>query len=80
MRIVGEHGLVWERPVTPWPERLAEGAQAVADACLAWTRAACGELDVPPGTEVFALMLTYVDQGSVMPTLTTRCRPTGKRG
>jgi YD repeat-containing protein len=69
VRIVGEHWLVWERPVMPWPERLVEGAQAVADACLAWTRAACREHDVPPGTEVFALMLVYVDQGSVRPTL-----------
>ncbi len=70
LRITGaDGGVVWERPARPWPERLAEGAGTIADACVEAVAAACAEHGVPPGTEVFGLSLIYVDQGSLHPIL-----------
>ena len=69
-RIVSAGGdLVWERTTDPWEVQLAKGADEIADQCMHAIRASCQELRVSVGTEVFALMLTYVDQGSLQPTV-----------
>jgi len=69
-RIVSDAGdLVWERMAVRWDVQLAKAAGEIADTCLDAVHASCQELRVPAGTEVFALMLTYVGQGSLQPTL-----------
>ena len=69
-RIVSAAGaVVWERAAVQWDVQLAKGASEICDRCVDAVRASCQELGVPAGTEVFALMLTYVGQGSVQPAL-----------
>src|SRR4051812_9634114 len=68
-RIASEIDVVWERLEIPWPQQLQAGAATIADACLQATKRACEEHAVPPGTEVFALNLVYVEQGSLHTTL-----------
>lgn len=56
--------VVWERCERPWPELLAEGAHTIARLVIDGVAHRVGELDAR-GTEVFSLMLVYVDQGSL---------------
>ena len=64
LRIIGpDDELVWERADEPWPELLASAARIVADRVLALVAARCRDEAIAPATEVFGLMLTYVDQG-----------------
>jgi len=64
LRILGpDDDLVWERVEEPWPELLASAARSVADRAIALVAARCREEAIAPETEVFGLMLTYVDQG-----------------
>jgi hypothetical protein len=55
----------WERWDEPWPQLLDRGASAVHDGAVRVTEAYCRAHAVRPTTEVFALMLTYVAQGSL---------------
>ena len=69
-RIADERGqVVWERPVVPWERTLDEAADAIAAACRDAAFHACDRHGVAAGTPVFALQLTYVDQGSLRPDL-----------
>ena len=64
LRILGpDDDLVWERVEEPWPELLASAARSVADRAIALVAARCREEAIAPETELFGLMLTYVDQG-----------------
>lgn len=58
-------GTRWERWDEPWPQLLDRGGSAVHDGAVRATEAYCRAHAVPPTTEVFALMLTYVAQGSL---------------
>lgn len=58
LRIAGDRGIVWERSAEPWPAVLAAGAAAFRDLVVAVVQRA----GVDPLTEVFSLMLVYVDQ------------------
>jgi YD repeat-containing protein len=62
-------GIRWERCDEPWQDLLERGARAIRDGVLRVVGDYCRAHAVPPTTEVFALMLTYVDQGSLYPTL-----------
>jgi hypothetical protein len=62
-------GARWERCEEPWEELLQRGAQAIRDGVLRVIGDYCRAHTVAPTTEVFALMLTYVAQGSLHVTL-----------
>jgi hypothetical protein len=62
-------GIRWERCDEPWQELLQRGAGAIRDGVLSVVGDHCRSHAVPPTTEVFALMLTYVAQGSLHVTL-----------
>jgi hypothetical protein len=55
----------WERRDEPWPQLLDRGAAAIRDGVVRVAEAHCRAHGVPPTTEVFALMLMYVAQGSL---------------
>ena len=59
--IRGEYETVWERVDEPWPALLGRGAHEIAEGLVDGVKS-CG---VAPGTEVFALSLTYVEQGGL---------------
>jgi hypothetical protein len=58
-------GSRWERCDEPWQELLERGAGAIRDGVLRVVGDYCRARAVSPATEVFALMLTYVAQGSL---------------
>lgn len=65
-RITDSAGEVrWERWDEPWPQLLDRGARAIGDGAVRVTEAYCHAHALPPTTEVFALMLIYVAQGSL---------------
>jgi hypothetical protein len=65
-RITDSAGEVrWERWDEPWPQLLDRGARAIGDGAVRVTEAYCHAHALPPTTEVFALMLSYVAQGSL---------------
>jgi hypothetical protein len=69
VRIKGHYGAVWERVDEPWESTLEHGAEAIRRGVVGAVEWVCRETGVPPETEVFALALTYVDQGSLHPVL-----------
>jgi hypothetical protein len=58
-------GTRWERWDEPWPQLLDRGAGAIRDGVVRVAEAQCRAQRVPPVTEVFALVLTCVAQGSL---------------
>jgi hypothetical protein len=55
----------WERWDEPRPQLLDRGAGAIRDGVVRVAEAHCRAHGVPPATEVFALTLTCVAQGSL---------------
>ena len=70
LRITSASGaIVWERLDRPWEQNLRDAVVAIGEACRTAILAACEEHHIMAGTRVFGLMLTYVDQGTLHPTL-----------
>jgi hypothetical protein len=63
-------GVRWERCEEPWEQLLDRGAAGIHEGVVRVCEDYCRAEGVPPATEVFALLLTYVAQGSLHVTLT----------